>query len=327
MTAVDLPAHPALRPRPLDYEPASSDLAGQLQRALGATEVHRARTAHAAPYGYYRVAATDALFVKVFPRNRLPHLLAVQALAAQLHRAGCPVQPMLGAPLDLSDDAVGLVYAHIAERFAQDNPVDAEHVGSALRSIHNALAPIVPPAAVSLISEQWRSAITGLGKVPLLDPSVDALVADLLSRWDLVAGSLDRDSQLIHNDYHRGNVLMGPQGVAAVLDFDDAVAATGSPLIDLAIGLERFCLADTTPVVGARLAAAFLAGYGRGMAETSAGELERIAIARLLFSLGILHANPRSDDPGWQAENSKLIGLLRSWPQWRQTLIATGFRT
>lgn len=327
MTAVDLPAHPTLRPRPLDYEPVSSDLADQLQRVLGATEVHRATTAHAAPYGYYRVTATDVLFVKVVPRNRLPHFIAVQVLAAQLHKAGSPVKPMLREPLDLPDNAVGLVYPHIAHRFAQDNPVDAERVGSALRSIHDALASIVPPAAVSRISEQWHSTIAGLREAPFLDPLVDTLVADMLSRWNMISGSLDRDSQLIHNDYHRGNVLMGPQGVEAVLDFDDAIAATGSPLIDLAVGLERFCLADTTPEVGARLAAAFFAGYGRGMTQMSAGELERIASARLLFSLGILHANPRIDDPGWQGENRKFVRLLRSWTQWRQTLIATGFRT
>jgi Ser/Thr protein kinase RdoA (MazF antagonist) len=233
---------------------------------------------------------------------------------------------MLGAPLDLSDDSVGLVYAHIAERFAQDNPVDAEQVGSALRSIHDALAPIVPPAKVSRISEQWRSAIAGLGEVPILDPLVDALVVDILSRWDLVAGSLDRDSQLIHNDYHRGNVLMGAGGVAAVLDFDDAIAATGSTLIDIAIGLERFCLAGNTPELGAQLVTAFMAGYGRSMSDLSARGLELIATARLLFSLGILHDTPRPDDPGWRAEDDKFKGLLQRWPAWRQLLIAEGSR-
>jgi Ser/Thr protein kinase RdoA (MazF antagonist) len=264
------------------------------------------------------------LFVKVFPRVRLPHLLAVQGLTAQLFAAGCPVQPMLGMPLELSDDAVGLVYAYIPERFAEDTTEDAAQVGAALRSIHDALAIIAPSTAAVRISDQWRDAIARLRHDPVADSFIEANVDALLSQWVLVADILDRHSQLIH-DYHRGNVLMGAGCVAAVLDFDDSISSVASPLVDLAIGLERFCLADTSPELGIRLAAAFLEGYSRPISQISATELERIAIARLLFSLSILRSNPRTDDPGWQAENSKFIGLIRSWPKWRRALIESGF--
>ena len=325
MPVVELPAHPALRPRPLEYEVASGDIARTLQLALGGVEVNRARTAHLAPFGYYRVGAERPLFVKVFPRARLPHLLAVQGLTAQLYGAGCPVQPMLSAPLDLSGDAVGLVYAYIPERFAQDTAEDAALVGAALRSIHDALAIIAPSTAAVRISDQWRNAIENLGRGPVSDPFIEANVDALLSQWGEIADILDRHRQLIHNDYHRGNVLMGAGCVAAVLDFDDSISSVASPLVDLAIGLERFCLADTSRELGIRQVAAFLDGYDRHISQISATELERIAIARLLFSLSILRSNPRTDDPGWQAENSKFIGLMRSWPQWRQALIQSGF--
>lgn len=326
MSPVELPAHPALRPRPLEYAAASGDIADRLGLALGGAEVHRARTAHLSPFGYYRVVAEQRLFVKVCPRGRLPHLLAVQDLIAQLRGAGCPVQPMLGAPLDLADNAVGLVYAYIPERFARDTAADAARVGLALRSVHEALASIPPPMAVMPISAQWRAGLARLGGASISDDFIVTCANALLSRWDRVADILDRDSQLIHNDYHRGNVLMGTDGVVAVLDFDDSISAVASPLVDLAIGLERFCLADTPREAGTRLVAAFLEGYGRRMSEISATELESVALARLLFSLSILHANPRTGDQGWQAENSKFTGLLRNWPHWRQALIVAGFQ-
>lgn len=324
--AVDLPAHPALRPLPLHYEPISGEVADTLRRDLGARAVDRARTAHAAPYGYYRVTGEQALFVKVSPRERLSHVQAVQALVTQLQGAGCPVQPMLGAPLHITEDAMGLIYPYIPERFAQDSTTEAGQVGAALRGIHEALSSIAPSVAPAKISEQWHAVILRLRNCASQDPLVGEKAADILSRWEAVVDMLDQGSQLIHNDYHRGNVLMGPEGVVAVLDFDDAIAATGSPLIDLAIGLERFCLAGAAPALGARLSAAFLGGYGRGLADLSAGELECIATARLLFSLGILHANPRWDDPGWQAEHEKFIGLLANWQMWRQMLVEAGLR-
>ncbi len=302
MQSIELPAHSDIRPQPLKYEPACGEVADALLRQLRGSLVTRARTAHPAPFGYYRVDAEPALFVKVVPSARLPRLLAVQQLVTKLAAEGCPVQPMRGAPLTLSENATGLTHAYVVERFACDKVQDATSVGAALRSIHTALKKVLPPCSADRISGQWHRTISTLFHARYTDEFVSSSARALLRHWQQLAATLDRNCQLIHGDYHRGNVLMAASGVAAVLDFDDAVSTVASPLVDIATGVERFCMAGAQGELGAKMACAFLDGYGCLPAEVSANEIARVASARSLFGCSILHANPQPDDPVWCAE-------------------------
>ena len=323
MLPVELPAHPALRPKPLNYQPAAGTVADALRQSLGGVTISRATTAHAAPFGYYRVEAAQPLFVKVAPRERLAHMLAVQTLVVRLAAEACPVQPMQGEPLQLPGGAVGFVHEYLTERFADDSVADAFQVGAALRAIHLALAGASGAATAVRLSSQWHRA---MAEFPARDRFAADVAEAVLSEWNITGEVLDRDRQLIHNDYHRGNVLMGADGVAAVLDFDDAIVSVGSPLVDLATGLERFCLADVPDELSIALAAAFMEGYGRSPAQTSAKELRLLAVARLLFSLSILDSSPRPDSQAWQTERRKFVTLIENWRQWQQRLISAGFR-
>ncbi|MHB8593548.1 MAG: phosphotransferase family protein, partial [Acidimicrobiales bacterium] len=109
------------------------------------------------------------------------------------------------------------------ERFASARGVLAAQCGEILAAVHR-----IPPADVPGLTggdqlEQLRSLLDTLGQPhPALELGL---------RW-LAANRLPRSAEVVvHGDFRNGNLIVGPDGVRAVLDWE--LAHRGDPLEDL----------------------------------------------------------------------------------------------
>lgn len=107
--------------------------------------------------------------------------------------------------------------------FADVRPRLARRCGEILAAIHR-----VPPEAVAGLPEEdelnrWRDVLAGIGRP---QPALE-----LAARW--LAGNRPPPSPrtLVHGDFRNGNLIIGPEGVRAVLDWE--LAHVGDPLEDL----------------------------------------------------------------------------------------------
>jgi aminoglycoside phosphotransferase (APT) family kinase protein len=105
-----------------------------------------------------------------------------------------------------------------------------EQLAAAAARIHTLDATalgLAPPAAASPgASELDRYAQVLHGLAPDPHPALE-----LASRWLGARLPAPRRATLVHGDYRLGNVIVGPQGLAAVLDWE--LAHAGDPMEDL----------------------------------------------------------------------------------------------
>jgi aminoglycoside phosphotransferase (APT) family kinase protein len=139
-------------------------------------------------------------------------------------------------------------------------------LAEALARIHSidpaAAAEVLPPAAgdaaVAQLSE-WERQLDEVGE-PL--PAVE-----LGLRWLRANAPNPAEARLVHGDFRLGNFIVGPDGLAAVIDWE--LAHLGDPVEDigwLCIRSWRFGN-DTLPVAGVGELDAFLSAY-----EAAGGE-------------------------------------------------------
>ena len=198
------------------------------------------------------------------------------AVLAAAHAAGLPVPrvrwceedpAVLGAPFFVMDFVAGETLARRLLRDAEYAPARAALPGqlaAALAAIH-ALDPRAPalaflprppadatPAAAELARhEQLYRAVT-------LDPHP---ALELALRWLAAAPPAPHAETLVHGDFRIGNVIFGPEGLRAVLDWE--LAHVGDPLEDLGwlcVRAWRFG-ADAQPVGGLCQREEFFAAY------------------------------------------------------------------
>lgn len=114
------------------------------------------------------------------------------------------------------------------EEFAQVRPRLAHQLGAIAGAVHGVDVSRLPQLAV-------RDALRTIESLERrhLGMSRPRPVFDLALRWlrDRMPAPLER-LQLIHGDYRNGNVIFGPEGVRAVLDWE--IAHLGDPMEDLA---------------------------------------------------------------------------------------------
>jgi aminoglycoside phosphotransferase (APT) family kinase protein len=167
-------------------------------------------------------------------------------LLSVVHRAGCPVPrvywscedaQLLGGPFYLMDRIEGET---IPRRILRDDAHAAareklpEQLGSALARIH-AVDPRAegldflpaPPAGSTAPEVQLAQVRAGFDLSPSPNPTLE-----LVYRWLERDVPPERDRTLVHGDYRMGNVVVGPEGLRAVLDWE--LAHVGDPHEDLA---------------------------------------------------------------------------------------------
>jgi len=200
------------------------------------------------------------------------------ALLAAAHTAGLRVPrvrwceedaAVLGSPFFVMDFVAGETLARRLLRDAEYAPARAALPGqlaAALAGIHalDARAPelaflprppadATPAAAELARHEQLYRAVT-------LDPHP---ALELALRWLAAAPPAPHAETLVHGDFRIGNVIFGPEGLRAVLDWE--LAHVGDPLEDLGwlcVRAWRFG-ADARPVGGLCQREEFFAAYAR----------------------------------------------------------------
>jgi aminoglycoside phosphotransferase (APT) family kinase protein len=211
----------------------------------------------------------------VVKRSTLSCGLATEAeLLERAHRAGVPVPlvPVVLAPSDGLGE--GYVMSHVdgetiprrilrEDEFAAARPLLARQCGEHLARIHaidTAGLPELRPSSPREELDAYRRMHRGYG--------IARPVFELAFRWledHLPPAPVER--RLVHGDFRHGNLMIGPDGIRAVLDWE--LAHLGDPMEDLGwVCVNSWRFGNVTlPVGGFGTREELFAGY-----EAASGE-------------------------------------------------------
>ena len=162
--------------------------------------------------------------------------LQTAALSFAAEESGLPLQRLL---LTAEGEIEPVIYGRVARLLTwlpgePDRPIDPRLVGQTLGRLNDALADFDHPAA-------HRDFVWDVARLDLVRdlqqrfPSDE--VAEAFALWDaLDLSGLPR--QVIHNDFHPGNVLSDGLRITGVLDFGDVVHT--ARVVDVAVALCYF---------------------------------------------------------------------------------------
>lgn len=144
------------------------------------------------------------------------------------------------------------------DAFADVRPRLARQCGEILARIHSIPRASLPALPVALASVQWREYRDLYDGFDWPHP-----VFELAFRWieDRLPAAENARDTLVHGDFRHGNLMIGPDGVRGVLDWE--LAHRGDPLEDLGwvcVNSWRFGNIDL-PVGGFGLREDLFAGY------------------------------------------------------------------
>ncbi|MEV4473484.1 phosphotransferase family protein [Nonomuraea sp. NPDC049504] len=113
------------------------------------------------------------------------------------------------------------------DAFAAARPLLARQCGQALAAIHRMPLSVAPPGGPPGGPEdplvRWRAVLDQLGEPhPVFELALRRLAADRPPA---------RPPAVVHGDFRNGNLIVGPEGIRAVLDWE--LAHAGDPLEDL----------------------------------------------------------------------------------------------
>ena len=109
------------------------------------------------------------------------------------------------------------------EEFAKARPLLARQCGEILARLHTLPPDVVPGLEQSDQVAQWRGILDNLNQP---HPAFE-----LAFRWLEDNRPELHEPRLVHGDFRNGNLMVGPEGVRAVLDWE--LAHAGDPLEDL----------------------------------------------------------------------------------------------
>ena len=204
-------------------------------RALPGGQAARLDTAH------------GSLLLKRRPAIKRERLRTCHEVVAQLEVAGLPVAPPVAARdgvtfVILGEWAYDLAPWIEGGRFDESTP-QAAGAGRALARLHAALRTIAMPTSL----EAHAAFVPALAEAMRAHSADGTAAAEAYEAAWSELGSLGFEQwpvQMVHGDWHRGNVLFGSQGdVKAMLDFDELRLA---PVIaEMAAGGVQFATLTT----------------------------------------------------------------------------------
>jgi aminoglycoside phosphotransferase (APT) family kinase protein len=151
------------------------------------------------------------------------------------------------------------------ERLAEVRPVLADRCGRVLASIHRIPPAEVPGLAAGDPVEQLRGLLDRLGQA---HPAFE-----LGLRWLAETRPPRSAESVVHGDFRNGNLIIGPEGIRAVLDWE--LAHLGDPLEDLGwLCVKAWRFGSPLPVGGFGTIDQLIAAYeGAGGRPVDAGAL------------------------------------------------------
>lgn len=113
------------------------------------------------------------------------------------------------------------------EEYAEARPLLARQSGEIIARIHSIEMDTLPP----LESIPAADLVKRFQSVPQIY-KVDIPVFEFASRWLMDHLPPDREPCLLHGDFRNGNLIVGPEGIRTILDWE--LAHIGDPMEDLA---------------------------------------------------------------------------------------------
>ena len=180
-------------------------------------------------FDLHRDGTVDELILRRDPPGAPKGGMAKEAaLLTAVHTVGVPVPEVID-----SDDS-SIVMRRIEgetiprrilrdEEYATARPLLAKQCGEILARLHTLPADVVPGLEQNDQVQQWRTMLDGLGQP---HPAFE-----LALRWLDGNRPPERPAVLVHGDFRNGNLMVGPEGVRAVLDWE--LAHAGDPMEDL----------------------------------------------------------------------------------------------
>ncbi|MEO8528985.1 MAG: phosphotransferase [Pseudolysinimonas sp.] len=243
------------------FEQVSPDAVATTLRDAYALDIHTLTRLDTERDDTFRVDhAAGVLLVKVAHPADSPELLALQdgALAAVAeHDPELPVPRLVptasGGPSTLLDGRIVRVLTWLSGVRAADRPWRPQVGGAVLGRLSLALSHLTHPAADRILPWDLR-------RVPGLAPYTDEpLLSDAFARYaDEISPVLDSlPRQIVHNDFHPGNVLVDDSGaISGILDFGDVVLTPRVCDLGVALG---YLIPEDSP--GDAVRAEFTAGF------------------------------------------------------------------
>ncbi len=199
--------------------------------------------------------ATHTALLKIAHPADDPEVIAMQ-LAATEHAAaaGLPVQRVLGGPV-IVGGRVARLLSWLPGRLAREHAPSAEQLfaaGAALGRLSGALAGFEHPAAHRAIA--WD--LAHVGSLPPT-PATEGVIERF--RHAVLPALAQLPHQVIHNDFHPGNLLVDPTNpdyVVGILDFGDIVYS--ARVCDLGVALAYLSPGEGTVLDASR---PFVAGF------------------------------------------------------------------
>lgn len=218
--------------------------------------------------------------------------LEVRAMSAA-HAAGVPVPEIVAVT---SAAAHGLLLERVdgealprqvlrADELGEARAALAFQCGEALGALHSATPPDGVPRIHRL--DEYRDVLDELGQ--------DRPVLELAYRWLIDHRPPPRPDVLAHGDFRLGNLIVGPEGLRSVLDWESAHLS--SPLEDLGwLCVPAWRFGGPHPVGGFGTVGDLLAGYAAsgGSADVTTDEMNwAIVLGTWVWAVGCLQQAER----------------------------------
>ncbi len=283
------PAWSALEPQQARLRRVGDAWAKRIVTALGRPGQLLVRDYdHARPAAYYQFLPEDGtrrLFLKTVDQQRLESQLQSNRIADWLADNALPVSPRLYSyPRRLHPDYHLFAYRQIDGRFARPEPADLYALGELLGRTHQALRSLPWSEQIRTRSAQ-RDAM-----FQRLHASARKRRDPRIPMWVSQTCLPKSNAQVIHADLNLGNLLFGKaSGQPALLDFEDANHNWHSPLVDLAMALERFVLVrEHDDQAALRLGTSLIEGYLGTTEQRLVVNQDPVAILQALASRSML---------------------------------------
>jgi thiamine kinase-like enzyme len=253
LQAPKTPAWPGLIPNPTQFEPAPESHTEHLLDLLQL----KGSLYYKAPLsdslcGYYRLTQEDGsgtLFLKILEARHLESQMKAAHVSEWLNHCGVRVSSLLPEyPKRISKDLYVFAFDWLDTRFAELQHQDLQRFGTLLGNMHAALQKLPWQEKIRnrskerdrMLRRQREALLEIRDPQPRLERAIDKVLRD--ASTDLPT----QRRQVIHADLNLGNVLYKlSDGKPAVIDFEQAINNWQSPMVDVALALQRFVLVRT----------------------------------------------------------------------------------
>lgn len=260
---------------------------------------------------YYRFITDSGnrqLFLKTIAHDRVDSQWQANRIADWLERHQVRVSTLLeGYPRRLDNKYFLLAYTAIDSRFAHLTEVDLRNLGRLLGRAHSVLSELPWRTEIAQRSVERDQMFVSLQTklVEQAQGQIRQIIEQSNTQLD------DACPQVIHGDLNIGNVLFALNIQQPILlDFEDANHNWHSPLVDLAMLLERFVLVRSSDEATLhKLSHALLQGYREQNSRSLTPAISPVALLQALSCRALLLLGNTQQCHSQQAETAKFIYL------------------